>query len=117
MNRLTVVSSAIVLAGLTGATSAADVGLENCLAAFPGSVSENAPRHEGAAAGEPANGNVQLCYRSNDTAFFAMEYDPEALAADWVAYRLEDTFGEPKCEACPGDSCSATSRRRTSMNA
>ena len=74
----------------------AEQGLTNCAEQFPGASTTNAPA-VAATVSTPASGNVQVCRRSGNASFFALEYDPQRYAPLWVAYRIADTFGEGGC--------------------
>ena len=46
----------------------------------------------------PYDSNIHLCYRVDDTSFFAVEYWPERFAPRWVAYQLSgEPFGPDGC--------------------
>jgi DNA/RNA endonuclease G (NUC1) len=89
------------LAVLPGApsTAVAAAGFERCPDAFPADDVQRAPQRLGPAASTADS--VALCYRAGDTTFFAVDYDTRRLTANWVAHRLEDSFGEDGCKSAP----------------
>lgn len=73
----------------------AEQGLDKCASSFPGSLVTNAPKRSGVQA--DSGDTILICERSDDSAFFALEYDPEKYAPLWSAHRLGDTFGADGC--------------------
>lgn len=82
---------------LASTNGIAEEGLANCAEQFPGGVIANAPTIARAVASGRDSRNVQICRRSGDTSFFALEYDPRRYAPIWVSYRIANTFGVGGC--------------------
>ncbi len=99
MKKLT--SILLFILGWLGHAVADEIGLGNCSGLFPGNDLSLAPTRIGSLSSEPAMGNFQLCYRTGTTPFFALEYNPGRLTADWVAYKIENSFGETMCGSRP----------------
>lgn len=91
------------LVALSSGGHSQEAGLANCAAQFPGGTVEGAPTNVGVDPSMTIPGNVHLCNRLGDTSFFALEYNPKRVMADWVAYKLSDTFGPNKCASFPRD--------------
>jgi hypothetical protein len=78
--------------------------LSGCADQFIAGQIQNAPTLFDSAPTEPFGSNQHLCYRVEDTSFFAMEYWPERFAARWAAYRLSgEPFGPGECSTYTRD--------------
>jgi DNA/RNA endonuclease G (NUC1) len=82
---------------------ATEESLSGCADQFPNSSVNNAPTHKDVEIGAAKKGNLYLCNRSGPTSFFALEYNPSRYIPDWVAYKVSDTFGTPKCASAERD--------------
>lgn len=72
--------------------------LLGCAQHFIGRDVQNAPTLLGSAPEKPFDSNTHLCYRVENTSFFAAEYWPERFAPRWTAYRLSgESFGPGEC--------------------
>jgi DNA/RNA endonuclease G (NUC1) len=83
---------------LTTTVTAQERGFSNCASMFPGDALSGVPKP--ARTRVPAN-NLELCYRTGNQAFFAVAYNETRRLADWVAYRVQNTFGADKCGSVP----------------
>jgi DNA/RNA endonuclease G (NUC1) len=70
---------------------AQELGFDKCAAVFPGGALSGAPTSAG------SSNRMDLCYRAGATPFFAVKYNTSRRLADWVAYRVANTFGEDQC--------------------
>ena len=104
-SRLAVAAAALGLAALlilTDVPSIASEGFGSCAASFPGDTVAGAPRRTNPTAATTAD-SVSLCYHQSGTAFFALDYSIKRLTANWVAHKLENSFGENGCGSVPRD--------------
>ena len=92
--RLLLLLTALLL-GFLSSKSIAELGFADCVAQFPAGSTLNAPAR--IASKLPPSNNVQICKRSGEISFYALEYDPKKHAPIWVSYRIADTFGEGGC--------------------
>lgn len=89
-----------VIAFTASANVEAGPGFDACAAAFPGGDIDRAPKRTKPTAATKAD-SVPICYHHGPTTFFAVDYSPKRLTAHWVAYRLEDSFGDNGCTSGP----------------
>jgi DNA/RNA endonuclease G (NUC1) len=97
-------SAALLMLGLllSPVPLQAEEGLASCASAFVNDDVDAAPKRIQSTASTMAD-TTHLCYRLGDKVFFALEYSSRRLTANWVAHRLEDTFGERGCGSIPWD--------------
>ena len=91
---LTVVAI-LVAVFLAGAPASAGEGFDACAAAFPGDDVERAPKRTNPTPATTAD-SVPLCYHQSGTAFLALDYSVKRLTANWVAHKLENSFGDKR---------------------
>lgn len=76
----------------------ASTALDNCQDQFIGGDSSNAPTIYSSPVDQPFGTNQHLCYRDDDTSFFALEYWPKEFAPRWAAYKLDPVnYGPNGC--------------------
>ena len=83
---------------LAGAPAYAGEGFDACAAAFAGDDVDRAPKRTNPSAATTAD-SVALCYHQSGTAFFALDYSVKRLTANWVAHKLENSFGDNGCRS------------------
>jgi DNA/RNA endonuclease G (NUC1) len=94
---LSVILVVAVLCALGGRAGAGE-GFDNCAAAFPGDSLAQAPKRTHPTAATTAD-SVSLCYHQSGTTFFALDYSVKRLNANWVAHKLENSFGDDGCRS------------------
>ena len=88
-----------LMAAMAGANASNQTALQNCATQFIGGDPYNAPNVLGSEPGQPFERNSRLCYRDDDTSFFAIEYWPDEFAPRWAAYKLsKDNYGDDGCK-------------------
>lgn len=101
--RLSLLLGFVVLALVIGSADVrAEEGLAGCAAAFSGDDVAEAPHRINPTAATQAE-SVPLCYRLGGNVFFAVGYNTKRLMPDWVAHKLEDSFGTDGCGSIPRD--------------
>ena len=88
----------LVASFLAGAPAYAGEGFDACAAAFPGDDVERAPKRANPTPSTTAD-SVALCYHQSGTPFFALDYSVKRLTANWVAHKLENSFGDNGCRS------------------
>lgn len=73
-------------------------GLDNCADQFIDGNIQNAPTLYNSLPNVPYGNNVHLCYRDDDSSFFAVEYWPNEFSPRWTAYRISpENYGVNGC--------------------
>lgn len=89
-------SLALLAPALLALPAQAKLGLEGCESHFPDGTLKNAPAH--APGHEMAGKATLLCKDFGEASFFALAYNEERRASDWVAYRLSvEQLGPKAC--------------------
>jgi hypothetical protein len=85
-------------------TAHAQSPLQPCAEQFIDNQLTNAPAVNGSPSGQPFATNRHLCYRDDNTSFFAIEYWPEQFTPRWAAYKLSpQNYGERGCSTYTRD--------------
>ena len=96
-------AEAILVAGiLAGTPPYAGEGFDACAGAFPGDAVDGAPKRTNPTPATTAD-SVPLCYHQSGTPFFALDYSVKRLTANWVAHKLENSFGDNGCRSVARD--------------
>ena len=93
---------AFLVVVFAGASAYAGEGFEACAAAFAGDDVARAPKRTNPTPATTAD-SVPLCYHQSGTAFFALDYSVKRLTANWVAHKLENSFGDNGCRSVARD--------------